>query len=122
MKTYKVASYHQVSSLSYWYRLRVLSFYFVVFASGCAMTAYLLSLSPQAQLDGADGTKLSVLSAKNSRSTASALSRRGLYTSGTGGELPGLQCLLSRSCRSQAWKIARDCCDDTYASSPFNTL
>jgi hypothetical protein len=93
MKTYKVASYHQASSLSYWYRLRMLSFYFVVFASGCAMTAYLLSLSPQAQLEGAaTGTKLSVLSAKSSGGAGSALSRRGLYTSGTAGELPGLQC------------------------------
>lgn len=80
------------SSLGYWYRLRVLSFYFVVFTSGCAMTAYLLSLSPQPQLErSVAASRLSMLVPKPDINTASVVSRRGLYTSDTGGKC---QCCL----------------------------
>lgn len=88
MRSYKLATHYQQNNYTYWYRLRALSFYLVVFALGCAFSAYLLSLGPQAQLERTTAvTKLSVLVTNPEGGAQTAtLSRRGLYTSNTGGE------------------------------------
>jgi hypothetical protein len=58
-------------------RLRLLSFYLTVFISGCLLTGFLLSLSPQQQLERT--------SARVMLQHTGAGGRRGLYA-GTGGE------------------------------------
>lgn len=63
-------------------RISLAAFYLVVFASGCAMTAWLLSLSPQGALErGPAGARLAVLVKPGGES----VSRRSLYTAGSGG-------------------------------------
>ncbi len=63
-------------------RLSLAAFYLVVFASGCFMTAWLLSLSPQGALErGPAGARLAVLVKPGGES----VSRRSLYTAGSGG-------------------------------------
>eukprot|EP00879_Flechtneria_rotunda_P013450 GHRR01014043.1.p1 GENE.GHRR01014043.1~~GHRR01014043.1.p1 ORF type:complete len:592 (+),score=161.63 GHRR01014043.1:229-2004(+) len=75
------SAYGQPLPSPQWSRFRVILFYLVVFASGCCMTAWLLSLSPQSQLEtSAAATRLSVLV-----KPGDSVSRRGLYTAGTAG-------------------------------------
>jgi hypothetical protein len=56
-------------------KLRAVSFYLLVFASGCLMTTVLLNLAPQHTLD----TRLKI------QPEHGAGTRRALYTAGTGG-------------------------------------
>ena len=74
------SSYGQSGSGQSSSRIRVISFYLIVFASGCCMTAWLLSLSPQSQLERSTGSRLTVLV-----KPGDSVSRRSLYTAGSGG-------------------------------------
>lgn len=60
-------------------RLRVLSFYLTVFISGCLLTGFLLSMSPQQTLERSSSRLML-------QHPAGTVHRRGLYTAGTGGE------------------------------------
>lgn len=60
-------------------RLRVLSFYLIVFISGCLFTGFLLSMSPQQSLERSSARLML-------QHPAGAVHRRGLYTAGTGGK------------------------------------
>jgi hypothetical protein len=62
-------------------RLRVLSFYLIVFVSGCLLTGFLLSMSPQQSLERSSARLML-------QHPAGTIHRRGLYTAGTGGK-PG---------------------------------
>lgn len=87
-----------------WGRLRVLSFYLTVFISGCLLTGFLLSLSPQTQLER---TPARVMLAQH---PAGALHRRGLYTASTSGKQGCivLMCGLgsAHDCR---WSMLTEC-------------
>lgn len=71
---------HSLSS-----RLKVLSFYLTVFISGCLLTGFLLSMSPQQPLERSSARLML-------QHPAGTVHRRGLYTAGTGGE-----CSLSKT-------------------------
>lgn len=60
-------------------RLRVLSFYLTVFISGCLLTGFLLSMSPQQSLERSSARLML-------QHPGGTVHRRGLYTAGTGGE------------------------------------
>lgn len=59
-------------------RLRVLSFYLTVFISGCLLTGFLLSMSPQQPVERSSARLML-------QHPAGTVHRRGLYTAGTGG-------------------------------------
>jgi hypothetical protein len=75
------SAYGAPSSSPSYARIKIISFYLIVFASGCCMTAWLLSLSPQSQLERSTGSRLTVLV-----KPGHSVSRRSLYTAGSGGE------------------------------------
>jgi hypothetical protein len=60
-------------------RLRVASFYLTVFISGCLLTGFLLSMSPQQSLERSSSRLML-------QHPAGSVHRRGLYTAGTGGK------------------------------------
>jgi hypothetical protein len=64
-------------------RLRVLSFYLTVFISGCLLAGFLLSLSPQQQLERSSTSRVML-----QQRSGGVLARRGLYTAGSAGEWP----------------------------------
>lgn len=61
-------------------RLRVASFYLTVFISGCLLTGFLLSMSPQQSLERSSSRLML------QHPAAGTVHRRGLYTAGTGGK------------------------------------